>query len=58
MVAPHHVGNVVQSFVRIPGSGSEKSAKPAFCDLARASTLAATVSIPQTPITHKADMYI
>jgi len=47
MVAPHQVGDLVRSFVRVPGSGSEKSAKPAFCDLARASTLAATVSVPQ-----------
>ncbi|CAL4169760.1 unnamed protein product [Meganyctiphanes norvegica] len=47
MVAPHQVGDLVRSFVRVPGSGAEKSAKPAFCDLARASTLAATVSVPQ-----------
>jgi len=47
MVAPHQVGDLVRSFVRVPGSGSEKSAKPAFCDLARASTLAATISVPQ-----------
>ena len=47
MVASHQVGDLVRSFVRVPGSGSEKSAKVTFCDLARASTLAATVSIPQ-----------
>ena len=47
MVAPHQVGNLVRSFVRVPGSGSEKSTKSAFCDLARASTLAARVSILQ-----------
>ena len=47
MVAPHQVGDLVRSFVRVPGSGSEKSAKPTFCDLGRASTLAATVLIPQ-----------
>ena len=47
MVAPHQVGDFVRSFVRVPGSGSEKSAIPAFCDLARASTLAATISVPQ-----------
>ena len=47
MVAPHQVGDLVRSFVRVPGSGSEKSAKPAFCDLARASTLAATVAVPK-----------
>ena len=48
MVAPHQVGNVVRSFVRVPGSGSERFAGPAFCDLAKASTLAATVSVPAT----------
>ena len=47
MVAPHQVGDLVRSFVRVPGSGFEKSAKPAFCDLGRASNYAATVSIPQ-----------
>ena len=46
MVVPHQVGDLVRSFVRIPGSGSEKSAKPVFCDLARASTLAATIPNP------------
>ena len=47
MVAPHQVGDLVRSFVRVPGSGTERSARPALCDLARASTLAATVSVPQ-----------
>ena len=47
MVVPHQVGDLVRSFVRVPGSGSEKSAKPTFCDLGRLSTLAATVSVPQ-----------
>ena len=48
MVGPHQVGDLVRSFVRVPGSGTEKSAKPTFCDLARASNLAATVPIPQS----------
>ena len=47
MVVPHQVGDLVRSFVRVPGSGAERSARPALCDLARASTLAATVSVPQ-----------
>ena len=47
MVAPHQVGDLVRSFVRVPGSESKKSAKATFCDLGRASTLAATVLIPQ-----------
>ena len=47
MVAPHQIGDLVRSFVRIPGSGSSKSATPGFCDLARTSTLAAAIPIPQ-----------
>ena len=47
MVAPHQVGDLVRSFVRVPDSGSDKSVKSTFCDLARASTLAATISVPQ-----------
>ena len=59
MVAPHHFGDFVRSFVRVPGSGSEKSAKPAFCDLARVSTLAATISAPQNlpPATNALTQY-
>ena len=49
MVVPHQVGDIIRSFVRVPGSGSERSANPVLCDLARASTLAATVPIPQNP---------
>ena len=47
MVAPHQVGDLVRSFVRVPGCGSKRSAKVSFCDLGRTSTLAATVLIPQ-----------
>ena len=47
MVAPYQVGGIVRSFVRVPGSGDEKSATPALCDLARASTMAASISVPQ-----------
>ena len=47
MVAPHQVGDLVRSFVRVPGCGSKKSAKASFCDLGRTSTHAATVLIPQ-----------
>ena len=47
MVSPYCTGDLVRSYVRVPGTGSEKSAKPLFCDLGRASILAATVSVPQ-----------
>ena len=47
MVVPHCTGDLVRSFVRVPSSGIEKSAKPVLCDLARVSTLAAIVSVPQ-----------
>ena len=47
MVVPHCTGDLVRSFVRVPSSGIEKSAKPVFCDLGRTSTLAATISVPQ-----------
>ena len=34
MVAPHQVGDLARSFVRVPGSGLQtKSTKPAFCNL-------------------------
>ena len=48
MVAPHHIGKHQRSFVWIPDSGYIKSAKPGLWDLARASTLAATIYVPPT----------
>ena len=47
MVVPHCIGDPVRTFVRVPSSGIEKSAKPVLCDLGRTSTLAATISVPQ-----------
>ena len=48
MVAPHHIGEHQRLFVWIPDSGYKKSAKPGLWDLARASTLAATIYVPPT----------
>ena len=48
MVAPHHIGKPQRSYVWIPDSGYIKSAKPGLWDLARASTLAATIYVPPT----------
>ena len=47
MVAPHQVGDLVRSFVRVTGSGSGKRTRPEFCDLGQVSAWAASVSIPQ-----------
>lgn len=48
MVGPADTGELVRSLVRIPGSGYDKSAGSACLDLARVSTLAASVPVPQT----------
>ena len=49
MVAPHDVGDLVRSLVRVPGSGSEYPTAGSEClDLARASSLAASVVVPTT----------
>ncbi|XP_047479514.1 uncharacterized protein LOC125032433 isoform X2 [Penaeus chinensis] len=48
MVGPVDTGELVRSLVRIPGSGYDKSAGSACLDLARVSTLAASVPVPQT----------
>ena len=42
------IGDVVRSFVKVPGSGSEKSAKPTIHDLGRVSNLASTIFVPQS----------
>ena len=47
MVAPHQVGNLARAFVRVPNSGSGRTAKSIFCDLSKVSNLAATISVPQ-----------
>lgn len=49
MVAPYEIGDPVRSFVRVPGSGSDKTAKSLCCDLARVS--AAAAAIPVRPVT-------
>ncbi|XP_063601782.1 uncharacterized protein LOC134777841 [Penaeus indicus] len=49
MVAPYEIGDPVRSFVRVPGSGSDKAAKSLCCDLARVSSAAAAV--PVRPVT-------
>ncbi|CAL4075875.1 unnamed protein product [Meganyctiphanes norvegica] len=41
MVASFNEGNLVRSYVRVPGSGIDKTAKPALCDLSRVSTIIA-----------------
>lgn len=48
MVGPVDTGELVRSLVRIPGSGYDKSAGSSCLDLARVSTLAASVPVPQT----------
>ena len=47
MVAPHQVGDLVRSFVRVPGWGQKKSAKVLICNLSQTSTLATRVLIPR-----------
>ena len=47
MVVHHQVGDIVRSYVRIPGNESRKFAKPIFHDLGRVSAWAATVPVPQ-----------
>ncbi|XP_027214724.2 uncharacterized protein [Penaeus vannamei] len=48
MVGPVDTGELVRSLVRIPGSGHDRSAGSTCLDLARVSTLAASVPVPQT----------
>ena len=48
MVAPHDTGDLVRSLVRVPGSGSDRTAGSECLDLARASSLAASVPVPST----------
>ena len=45
MVAPHQVGDLVRSFVRVPGWGQKKSAKVLICNLSQTSTLASRLLI-------------
>lgn len=50
MVAPYEIGDPVRSYVRVPGSGTDKTAKSLCCDLARVSSLAAAAPIPQNHV--------
>lgn len=50
MVAPGEFSDLSRSLVRVPGSGSDRSAAPSTCDLGCVSSLAATVPInPKLP---------
>ncbi|KAK3884580.1 hypothetical protein Pcinc_011136 [Petrolisthes cinctipes] len=48
MVATYDVGKPVRSYVLIPGTGSNKEAKPLCLDLASTSSVAGVVSVPPT----------
>ncbi|XP_042239044.1 uncharacterized protein LOC121877374 [Homarus americanus] len=48
MVASYKTGNPVRSFVRVPGSGTDKKAKSLCWDLSRSSTVAAAVQVEPT----------
>ncbi|KAK7065482.1 hypothetical protein SK128_007192 [Halocaridina rubra] len=47
MVAPYNIGKPIQSYVRIPGSGTDPKGESVFCDLSRVSVDAASVPVPQ-----------
>ncbi|KAK4317055.1 hypothetical protein Pmani_011867 [Petrolisthes manimaculis] len=48
MVATYDVGKPVRSYVLIPGTGSNKEAKPLCLDLASTSSVAGVVPVPPT----------
>lgn len=48
MVASYDVGKPVRSYVLIPGTGSNKDAKPLCLDLASTSSVAGAVPVPST----------
>ncbi|XP_064099909.1 uncharacterized protein LOC135210901 [Macrobrachium nipponense] len=48
MVAPHEVGDLVRSLVRIPGSGHDRTMPSSCLDLAKVSVVAASVPISTT----------
>jgi len=47
MVASFLENPIFKSYVRLPGSGSDKKAEISFCDLSRGSSLAASIVVPQ-----------
>ncbi|XP_068248392.1 uncharacterized protein [Palaemon carinicauda] len=50
MVAPYEVGDPVRSYVKVPGSGTNESAKALFCDLSHVSPVAAVPPIIVRPV--------
>ena len=50
MVAPYELGDPIRSYVRVPGSGTDKAARPLCCDLSRVSLLAAAAPIPPSHV--------
>nr|XP_053653957.1 uncharacterized protein LOC128703358 [Cherax quadricarinatus] len=48
MVASYEIGDPIRSFVRVPGSGTDKAVKPICWDLARSSTVAGAVPVQPT----------
>ncbi|CAL4075879.1 unnamed protein product [Meganyctiphanes norvegica] len=45
MVASFNEGSLIRSYVRVPGSGTDKTAKPALFDLSRVSTVVAPLPL-------------
>ena len=50
MVAPYEIGDPVRSYVRVTGSGSDKTAKSLCCDLSRVSQVAAAAPVPRNHV--------
>lgn len=48
MVATYFDQPITKSYVRLPGSGSDRRAGVSYCDLSRGSSLAASISVPQS----------
>ena len=48
MVVPYDTGDIIRSLVRVPGSGSDRTAGSECLDLARVSSLAASVRVEPT----------
>lgn len=48
MVAPYEIGDPVRSFVRVTGTGSDKTTEPICWDLSRGSTAAGAAPVSQT----------
>ena len=46
MVAEHEIGRLVNSFVRVPGSGFDRNAEDSCLDLGKISSFAARINVP------------